>query len=162
MAYNPYYGGNPYNGYNNNAYAYNVNPQTYYQVQPQVQQNHQQRLIYVHGIEGANAYQLPPGVTQETLWDDTDDCFYVKGYDETGRPKIIAWNDYKPHVVEQPKSASASNADMSKYATKDDVNALLETMTSSPYVTKDELYKVIGSLRIGEQGRIVSSNEHDA
>lgn len=102
-------------------------------------------LNYVHGIEGAYAFTMPPGVNQIILWDDTEDYFYVKGYDNMGKPKVLAWNDFKPHVENKKQQLQqVRQPDMSQY------------------VTKKDLEKIIGQLTIGEQGRIVRMNEHDA
>ena len=96
-------------------------------------------MIYVNGIEGANAYQMPFGVTKQILWDAELDSFYVKVVDEMGRPKVIAWKDFVDHVVpEQPATKTeASGVDMSQYLTKSDLDKILEELT------------------IGEHGRIV-------
>lgn len=141
----PYY--NPYLNQQNNYTG--MNPQQFYnnlqaQQNQYMQQQVQNNLIYVHGIDGANAYQMPVGVNQVILWDDTDDSFYVKAYDNTGKPKVIAWNDYKTHEVKELPKEAASSIDTSKF------------------LTKDDLEKIISQLRIGDQGRIVRSNEHDA
>lgn len=142
-ALNNYMGYAGFNPYQNTGYQFQYPQQVYAQQQPTANSD---GLIYVHGIEGANAYQIPAGVSKVTLWDDTDDCFYVKGYDPTGKPRILAWNDYKAHVVEEakPAAAEAPQIDMSKFVTKDDLN------------------QVISELMVGERGRIVRNNEHDA
>ena len=101
-------------------------------------------LRYVHGIEGAYAYSMPPGENQVILWDDTEDSFYVKGYDNMGKPKVLAWNDFRPHVENKKPQQQQRQVDMSQYLTKKDLD------------------KIISQLTIGEQGRIVRVNEHDA
>lgn len=103
-------------------------------------------LNYVHGIEGAHAFPMPAGVNQIILWDDTDDYFYIKGYDNMGKPKVLAWNEFKPHIEnkKQQSQQQVRQPDMSQY------------------ITKKDLEKIIGQLTIGEQGRIVRMNEHDA
>ena len=73
------------NGYNNYAF-------------PQVNYNQpvQAPFVYVHGIEGANAYQLPQGVTRQLLWDDEKDSFYVKALEQylapVPRPAYVVQN----------------------------------------------------------------------
>ena len=145
-------------GFNNYGYGYGYNnypnpTQGFYQnglqqnqfYQGQNQQPVSDGLIYVHGIEGANAFQLPPNVNRVILWDDTEDQYYVKGYDNMGKPRVLAWNDVFPHKVEEkPANQNSSYEDMSKY------------------VTKDYLESIISELSVGERGRIVRSNEHDA
>lgn len=127
----------PASGYFNQQPAYTNQPQQ--QVGPGPN-----GLRYVHGIEGAYAYNMLPGETQVILWDDTDDSFYIKGYDNMGKPKVLAWNDFKPHVENRKPQQQQRQVDMSQYLTKKDLD------------------KIISQLTIGEQGRIVRVNEHDA
>lgn len=123
---------------------YSPQPQQgYYSVSPQPQVNPYQP-VYVHGIEGANAYQLPPGLNRQILWDDTDDCFYVKGYDNTGRPRVEAWNDYAPHQEKQEDS----KVNMSSYVTKDELSEILAEFNKAAYVTRNELNLALSKLRI--------------
>ena len=140
---------NPYlNQYAQYVYPYTQTQQTpVYQPVPQamqtpVQQNGSNGLPYVHGLEGAHAFPMPTGVNQIILWDDTDNRFYVKGYDNMGKPKILADNDFQPHVEKKA--------------------AVVESADASVYVTKDYLDKALSELKIGDQGRIVRSDEHDA
>lgn len=118
--------------------------QNYQQMQqPQPQQtNGSNGLPYVHGIEGAHAFPMPQSVNRIILWDDTVDSFYIKGYDDMGKPKVLAWNDFSPHVEEKTEPTEPENP--------------------SEYVTKEYFDKVLRELKIGEKGRIVRSNEHDA
>ena len=107
------------------------NPQQYVQ-----NMNYQQPPVhYVHGIAGANAFQLPNGVDKVTLWDEDDNCFYVKGYDNNGIPRILAWNDYFPHKEPQVEE---KQVDMSIYATKDDIKSMLASLDFSSFLTKKE------------------------
>lgn len=125
-------------------YAQYQQLQNYQQMQQaQQNQNGSNGLPYVHGIEGAHAFPMPAGVNQIILWDDTVDSFYIKGYDNMGKPKILAWNDFVPHV-EVKAEPSASSEDDSKY------------------VTKEYLDNALSNLKIGNQGRIVRDDEHDA
>ena len=109
-----------------------------------MQKPQEQQYYYVHGIEGANAFQMPPGVNKVTLWDETNDQFFVKGYDNNGIPRVLAWKDYHDHVAEpEPVKQTVPQIDLSKYVTVDDLN------------------KMLGELTIGANGRIVRQNEHD-
>lgn len=143
-AYNNYVGYAGFNPYQNTGYQFQYPQQLYTQQQSAPNSD---GLIYVHGIDGANAYQIPAGVSKVTLWDDTEDCFYVKGYDATGKPRILAWNDYKAHVVEEPATSSSAAAPQ---------------IDTSNFITKDEFNKILSELIVGERGRIVRNNEHDA
>lgn len=44
---------------------------------------------YVTGRAGADAYQMQPGESEVILWDDDARRFYIKGYDEKGRPRVL-------------------------------------------------------------------------
>lgn len=120
--------------------------------------------VYVHGLEGANAYQLPMGVMRQILWDDEQPRFYIKALDEFGRPKVVADNDFQPHVEPAKESSQVHNGeqiDFSVYPTKKDLEDFLAKFDTSSYVTKDYLDKELGGLTLGAQGRIVR-NESDS
>ena len=140
MAFNAYNMPVGYNPYPNGQFVPQYGNYNQFQQKPQDQQ-----YIYVHGIEGANAFQMPPGVNRITLWDENNDQFFVKGYDSNGIPRVIAWKDYHDHVAEpEPTPQPQQKIDLDKYVTKDDLNKMLSELT------------------IGANGRIVRNNEHDA
>ena len=154
---------NNYNAYAQNGVNYGipVQNQVYY---PQALNTMQSLLnpIFVHGRAGAEAYQLPPGVIRQTLWDDEVNRFYVKAIDEMGRPRIVADNDFFPHVEEQKSSTTESGqVDFSIYPTKKDLEDFLGKYDTSNYLTKADLEKALDNLSLGAGGRIVR-NEHDA
>lgn len=120
-------------------------------------------LAYVHGIEGANAFQIPTGYFKAILWDEDNNSFYVKGYDTNGIPRILAWNDYSPHVIEEPEPVkNVSEVDMKKYATKDDIKEMINSLDLSGFMTRRDFDKALAELSVGERGRIVRINEPDA
>lgn len=157
--YQNYRGNNQWNNQWNDQNRYdqgNYNQNGYYQ------QPHDER-IYVVGRIGADAYQLPPGVDKVILWDDEDNRFYVKGYDEKGRPRVLADNDYFPHVEKDNETVSV---DMSQYATKDDIRNMISDAIKkmklpnmNGYVTTDTLDKVISELTVGTGGKVVRSSD---
>lgn len=146
---------NGYVGWNHQNNGYNQTPQQYVDDR-----------IFVQGRAGADAYQLPPGVNVQILWDDDENRFYIKGYDEKGRPRVLADNDFFPHVEQ---AETKNEVDMSMYATKDDIKAMItdalkksKTQSLAGYVTTDEFNKVISELCVGSGGRVVRTNESDA
>lgn len=159
------YGAQNYNGY---TAPVNTWGNTVTQPQPQMQQN-QQPVDYrefVHGRAGAEAYQLKPGVTMQVLWDDETDRFYVKGYDNNGRPRVLADNDFIPHV--EPEPQTPANIDLTPYATKEDIKQMIAEAFStaqfpqpnlSLYVTQKEFNKALTGLSVGNGGRIVRTDE---
>ena len=159
-AYNNYnaYGGqgvvNPrINNWNNGWNGYNPIPQ----------QSSDGR-VYVNGRAGADAYPLPNGINLMILW-DTESCrFFVKGYDNNGMPRVLEDNDFAPHI--EPESAQQPSVDMSAYATKEDIKAMISQAIGnisrpnmSSYVTQKEFDKVLSELSVGNGGRIVRVNE---
>lgn len=142
---------------------YNGNPQYGYQVptsQPIVRQPvyvNPYEPQYVTGIEGANAYQMPVGVSQMILWDTDRDCFYIKKLDEIGRPKVVAWKDFQDHVEPQTNQngSQEQQIDMSVYPTKKDLEDMLEKYNMTNYLTKEEFDNALKELYVGERGRIM-------
>lgn len=125
--------------------------------------------IYVTGRAGADAYQLPPGVNEQILWDDDSPRFYIKGYDEKGRPRVLEDNDYQGHIDSE---AAQSNIDMSMYATKDDIKTIvsenikkIKIPNMSGYVTTEDLNRALAEflseLCVGSGGKVVRSGELD-
>ncbi len=165
-------GYNNYNGYGNrigrvNNSGYGMNPYgggyNGYSPEPPRVDNH----IYVTGRAGAEAYQLPPGVNVVELWDTNEDRLYIKGYDESGRPRILHDKDLVDHV--EPVAQPNIQADMSAYATKDDIRTMINEALKnlkgpnlSGYVTQKDLNKALSELCLGSGGRVVRSNEHNA
>lgn len=136
----------------------------YQQQMPMMQQRPNDGRVYVNGRTGADAYPMPNGVNQITLWDTDGKRFYVKGYDNNGMPRVLEDNDYLPHV--QQETTQVPQIDMSKYATKDDIkDAVSEAFKSiqfpnmTAYVTEEYLNKRLSTLSVGNGGRIVSNDE---
>lgn len=162
MANYPNYGGINFGPYNNGYY----NPmQSQYQPQiPVAQQRSNDGKVYVSGRAGADAYPMPNGVNEITLWDTDARRFYVKGYDNNGMPRVLEDCDYTPHVQQEP--TTVNQVDLSKYATKNDIEKMIEdafTRFQSPdmssYITKDYFNKRLSGLSVGNGGRIVSNDE---
>ncbi len=165
--------GNNNNGYNNIGYnnlAYQNNNgqfnQNQYGQQPS-RDDHFQWVDYVNGRAGADAYQLPTGVNKAILFDNDFNRFFVKGYDNNGRPRVFEDNDFNPHINPEPQSPQ--NIDLSPYATKDDIqNMIVEALRNiqlpnmTGYVTVDQFNQALNELSVGSGGRIVRGNEQNA
>lgn len=162
---NGYQMGNyPINTYQANNYNQPQGPQM--QQVPQMQQSQAQAddRVFVAGRLGADAYQLQPGVNVQVLWDDDTDRFYIKGYDEKGRPRVLGDFDFQPHVESDSLQVGP---DMSQYATKDDIKnmiseALKKNKNNGNYVTMDFFNKTLSGLCVGNGGKVVRSDESDA
>ena len=166
-------GNNGYNNYgsmnanqmNNGNGVYGLTPQ---QIVQYFQQGRLEWSDFVHGRAGAEAYQLPPGVNVAKLWDDENNRFYVKGYDNNGRPRVLEDSDFQAHI--EPEPQSYPQIDLSNYATKDDIKSMISDAfcgldirpNMAGYVTQDELNKILGSLAVGNGGRIVRYDESNA
>ncbi len=162
------------NGMNNGYNGYSVAPSNSYgnsggwnNPQPS-QQPAIEYQEFVHGRAGAEAYQLKPGVNRQVLWDDETDRFYIKGYDNNGRPRVLADNDFIPHVEPEPQ---VPQIDLSNYATKDDLKQMLSEAfkniqlpkpNMTGYVTQHDLDVALSGLSVGNGGRIVRFDESNA
>lgn len=120
--------------------------------------------VYVNGRAGADAFQLPAGVNYMVLWDTESNRFFEKGYDNNGMPRVLADNDFTSHV--EPEPVQKESIDLSSYATKDDIKAMIQEAFSNAtipsmvgYVTRKEMDQAFSELSLGSGGRIVRTNE---
>ena len=138
------------------------------QSQMPMQDNRFQLVDWVTGRPGADAYQLPNGVNNAILFDNDGRRFYIKGYDNNGRPRVLEDNDFQAHVEPDPQPVQP-NIDLTAYATKDDIKNMITDATSNlsipnvnNYVTRKEFYKSLSELSDGGAGRNVKNNESNA
>lgn len=134
----------------------------------QAQDNRFQLVDWVTGRAGADAYQLPTGVNNAILFDNDGRRFYIKGYDNNGRPRVLEDNDFSPHVEPEPQPVQP-NIDLTAYATKDDIQKMITDALSnvsfpniSNFVTYKDFNKALSELSVGTGGRIVRNNESNA
>ena len=153
-----------FNGYQTPVYQQNMQPNMYYQstqptvsmpyntrnwqqfyqvpTQPAYQQNVQSvnsNLIWVQGISGAKAYNIPNGTTLP-LWDSEAQVIYIKSVDANGKPSMTIL-DY----TERDENAETPT-NVPEYATKEQIDKLNEQFSSinkkfealGSYVTKDQ------------------------
>ena len=90
-------------------------------------------FVYVNGIEGAKAYQMPPN-SEMPLFDAGGDVMYIKTTDGAGFPTI--------KVCDVSERTGAANAQASEYVTRDelqrvyaDLSAQVEQMKGVAYGT---------------------------
>lgn len=141
------------------------------QSQPQPQQNNDHYVYtdYVSGRAGADAYQMPPNVNKVWLFDNDTNRFYVKTYDNNGRPRVMEDNDFSPHVDPEPTINNTPQIDLSPYATKADLEQMFNNVVKNiqipnltNYVTQNDLDRELSGLSVGNGGRIVRANESNA
>ena len=100
---------------------YNYYPQTY----PYYQQQNNNGLTWVSGIESAKAWYIAPNTTV-ALWDSESQTIYIKSADASGMPsmKIL---DY---ALREPTSPVERVSDAKvDYLTREDLNALYEQIS---------------------------------
>lgn len=130
------------------------------QFRQQPTQISQIKFDYVKGIEGANAYAMPPGVTEAILWDIDFDQFYIKKLDQLGRPRVVAWKDFTDHIEPERKDNTiGSEVDMSQYLTREELANTLNKLGLSQVLTKSDLDKALEGLTVGVGGKVVRSSE---
>lgn len=156
---------------NNGNYAYNTGMNGNYAnggFQPNTVPVPDDRWVftdYVSGRAGADAYQMPNGVNKVLLFDNDVNRMYIKSYDNNGRPRVLEDNDFQPHVDPEPQVSGMPNVDLSKYATKEDIEQLfrkIQMPNMSGYMTKQEFDTALTELFVDNRGRIVRNNESDA
>lgn len=87
-----------------------------YDVPPRFQQNQNQNsLIRVTGIDGAKAYQMFPNSTV-ALFDSSEDLFYVKSTDDAGFPTIRTFSFKEETGSESPQTTT-------DYVSRDELDA---------------------------------------
>ena len=152
---------------NNGNFVYNTGMNGNY-MNNGFQQNQDDRWIftdYVSGRAGADAYQMPTGINRVLLFDNDTNRMFIKGYDNNGRPRVLEDNDFQPHTEPEPQQNAMPNIDMSKYATKDDIEQMFRKVqmpNMSGYMTKQEFDTALTELFVDNRGRIVRNNESDA
>lgn len=115
--------------------AYNGFPATYPQYYPQFQQitpvqNQQQNngMIWIQGIESAKAFQVAPNSTV-VLWDSEQQCCYIKSADASGMPSMRIL-DYTIRS-EAPRTAqNALSGNNTQIPTIEDISALQSQIDS--------------------------------
>lgn len=77
-------------------------------------------ILWVQGIEGAKAYQLPPSSNVMLLDSDTEGRFYIKTSDNIGMCNL--------RIFEYTEITDKPQNDMSNYVTKEELEKALKTI----------------------------------
>ena len=94
-----------------NAYANMITPRT-------------NGILWVQGIEGAKAWQMPANSNVMLLDSETDGRFYIKTSDNIGMCNLRVF-EYK-EITNEPKQEPV--IDMSQYVTKDELNEAIKSI----------------------------------
>lgn len=80
---------------------------------PYYQQQQQNGIVWVQGMEGAKAYPVTSGASV-LLMDSENSVFYIKSTDQSGMPSPLRIFDYSERKEEQPK------VDTSQFVTREE------------------------------------------
>ena len=114
------------------AYNYGF-PATYqpvYQI-PQTQQTQSNGIIWVQGEAGAKSYLVAPNTTVQ-LWDSESQTIFLKSADASGMPsmKVLDYTIRDSSKTSANAAVVASNDILSTYATKDEIKAVTDQISS--------------------------------
>ena len=116
----------PYGYIPNNYNAYNL-PQ-YQQPMPQQQQNN--GLIWVQGIEAMKSYPVAPGQSV-LLMDSESNCFGIKTADASGMPLPLRIFDYSERTAQNAQKPPATAAiDTDRYITREEFESRITAITA--------------------------------
>lgn len=102
-------------------------------VQQQQQQPPIHGFVYVTGLDGAKAYQMPPN-SEMPLFDSAGDIMYIKTTDGAGFPTIKVCN------VKETQSAQAA---ASEYVTRDELDRTYRDLTQQLEQMKGAIYGAV-------------------
>lgn len=109
-----------------------TSPMLMQQQQPQQQPIH--GFVYVTGLEGAKAYQMPPN-SEMPLFDSGGDVMYIKTTDGAGFPTI--------KICDVSEKADASTVPASSYVTHDELQRIYSDLTMQVEQMKGVLYGAV-------------------
>lgn len=97
----------------------------------QYQQNQQNGIVWVQGIEGAKAYPVASGASV-LLMDSEENVFYIKSTDQSGMPSPLRIFDYAERKEE------AQKVDTSQFITRDEFEQKISELKRKPKEKKNE------------------------
>lgn len=96
---------------------------------PQATQAQSNGIIWVSGEAGAKAYLVAPNTTVQ-LWDSEAQRIYLKSADASGMPSIKTLDYTIREAPQQNAPAVTQEQSRADYATKEDVSALYEQIST--------------------------------
>ena len=103
----------------------------YQYYQPPVQNNPQNGVVWVQGIEGAKAHPVSAGQTV-LMMDSDSDCLYLKSADASGMPSLRVFDYVERNAPQKPQNEPVGDFltedDLSDYATKDDLKSAISAL----------------------------------
>lgn len=97
-------------------------------------------IIWVQGIEGAKAWQLPPSSMAILLDSEVEGKMYIKVTDNIGMGSLRIFN-YVEEIVQpaQVNNNTNGNLDLSQYVKKDELSALIkELINNESFISRVE------------------------
>ena len=90
-------------------------------------------IIWVQGVEGAKAYQLPPNSNAQLLDSENDGVFYIKVSDNVGMCTLRTFK-----YEEVTETSNSKVPDMNAYVRKDELKSLLSELFHKDKEVEDE------------------------
>lgn len=109
-----------YNTYN----PYNVNNRFNSYLPTNQTQTQTNGAIWVNGIEGGKAFQLPPNSNAVLLDSENEGIFYIKVSDSVGMCKLRVFK----YVEITQNNTQATQTDMSEYVKRDEVEQIIKNL----------------------------------
>ena len=122
------------------------NYQQQFQNPPQAQNNAQNGMLWVQGIEGAKAFPVAAG-NNVLLMDSEESLFYIKSTDQSGMPmplRIFQYSEIKENVPphqQQIQPQQNEQIDMSGYVTKEELEERLKELAPKKSAPKKKEVK---------------------
>lgn len=133
-----------YNSYFPTGYQQMIpNYQQQFQNVPQAQNNAQNGMIWVQGVEGAKAYPVAAG-SNVLLMDSEESLFYIKSTDQSGMPmplRIFQYSEISNNPTQQVQPQQNEQVDLSGYVTKEEFEARLKELTAKKSAPKKKEVK---------------------
>lgn len=105
-----------------------INPYNNRYLNPYSPQTPNNTIIWVQGIEGAKAYQIAPNSIVQLMDSETEGRFYIKSSDNVGMCNLRIFKYEEITNTPPTPNETASQIDLSQYVTKDELTKIIETL----------------------------------